>query len=380
MQHYAYLLLNTILIVSCVIMSMIFLFFPMQKVEGLKKYRISLHFFSLAYIILALFTLLEFIPGKSLISFPIELTLISLQTILFSLSLISLFNSSFVNLVYILKYLIPTLIYVVLSIIFNRIWNNISMNSLGDFVQNYSHPSAALNILFLIFCIAQVIYFTVTFNSQKRKYESKLDDYFADTYQLQLRWVCYCFYGAVVFSLLIITSMFSSTPALDWIVTAVEIIFYTMFGIFYIQYPQMFVYIEQAIYPAKEIIGETGRSKKRLVWDDFKTQIIDNKYYLKPGVTIEDMAQYLKVGRTTLSTFINNEEGMNFNLWINSLRVEEAKGLLIDYPHYNLTQIAELIGYSEPSNFSRQFKLITNQSPSVWRQTCQPEFFNYNQN
>jgi len=95
------------------------------------------------------------------------------------------------------------------------------------------------------------------------------------------------------------------------------------------------------------------------------------KYYLKAGVTIEEMAQHLKIGRTTLSSFINCEEEMNFNLWINSLRVEEAKALLVEYPTYNLTQIAEMIGYSESSNFSRQFKLITNESPSVWRQTCQ---------
>jgi AraC-like DNA-binding protein len=92
------------------------------------------------------------------------------------------------------------------------------------------------------------------------------------------------------------------------------------------------------------------------------------------------MAQYLKIGRTTLSTFINNEEGMNFNSWINLLRVEEAKSLLIDYPHYNLTQISELIGYSEPSNFSRQFKLITSESPSVWRQTYLSEKTDYKQN
>ncbi len=81
------------------------------------------------------------------------------------------------------------------------------------------------------------------------------------------------------------------------------------------------------------------------------------------------MSQYLKIGRTTLSTFINNEEGMNFNMWINTLRIEESKKILIEFPDYNLAQIAEMVGYSESSNFSRQFKQVAKVSPSVWRQS-----------
>jgi len=113
---------------------------------------------------------------------------------------------------------------------------------------------------------------------------------------------------------------------------------------------------------------EFAKVRKRINWIQLKEQILEDKYYLGEGVNIQEMAQYLKIGRTSLSTFINNHEGMNFNQWINKLRIEEAKHLLIANPAFSLTQIAELVGYSEASNFSRQFKQITTESPSVWRQ------------
>jgi YesN/AraC family two-component response regulator len=84
-------------------------------------------------------------------------------------------------------------------------------------------------------------------------------------------------------------------------------------------------------------------------------------------VTIEDIANKLKVGRTTLSNLINREEGVNFNTWINRLRIEYAKQLMIDNPDYTIAKISELVGYTEQANFSRQFKLIAGESPLLWR-------------
>ena len=108
--------------------------------------------------------------------------------------------------------------------------------------------------------------------------------------------------------------------------------------------------------------------KQKMHWVDLKEKIITNKYYLRSGVCIDDMAVYLKIGRTKLSGFINKNESVNFNTWINTLRVEEAKNQLLANPNYSLQQIAEEVGYSEYSNFCRQFKLITNQSPTQWLQ------------
>ena len=120
---------------------------------------------------------------------------------------------------------------------------------------------------------------------------------------------------------------------------------------------------------------ESEMNSRSLSWIKLKFMILDEKYYLRPEVNIEEMAQYLKIGRTTLSNLINKEEKMNFHAWINTMRIEEAQQLFIANPDHSIAQVADMIGFSEPSNFSRQFKQITNQSPTVWKQkqTCKPE-------
>jgi len=80
------------------------------------------------------------------------------------------------------------------------------------------------------------------------------------------------------------------------------------------------------------------------------------------------MAQFLKISRTTLSGLINKEEGMNFYMWINILRIKEAQQLLVENPNYSIATVSEMVGFTEHSNFSRQFKLVANTSPSEWRQ------------
>ena len=89
--------------------------------------------------------------------------------------------------------------------------------------------------------------------------------------------------------------------------------------------------------------------------------------YLKEGLTLEELAQTLLVGRTTLSNLINQEENVNFNTWINTLRIEEAKKKIIASPEYSILLVSELVGFSEQSNFSREFKKITGITPSGWK-------------
>jgi AraC-like DNA-binding protein len=180
--------------------------------------------------------------------------------------------------------------------------------------------------------------------------------------------VRYCFYAALTVGIGALFSCFFFSVLWTWLFTIAYTIFYMFFGFYYIQYPRYFTYIQPVIYTPSNILDDVPKGHRRYVWEELRLQILEGKYYLHNGVNIEEMAHFLKIGRTSLSNFVNNDEGMSFNSWINFLRVEEAKILLLKNPDYNLAQIAEMVGYSESSNFSRQFKLFTRESPSVWRQ------------
>lgn len=374
--------LNTAVIVSCTLMAMVFLLLPLPENKGLHKYRISLRFLAGAYITMALLKSVILLFHLAIVNLiPIEgLVIAALQAPLFAFTLITLINPRSIKRNYLYRQLMPVFIFIILFLLSAYKWGNPSILTFAGLRANALHPTVIIRELFLFYYAFQLFNLTRIFTRHTRIYQKRIDNYFADSSQRRLVGVKRSFYSALVTGIFAFISCFIPSPLLMIFFEASYALFYLVFALFYIQYPGKFTHIEPVISVPGPSVESPATSKKRLVWDDLKKQIIENKYYLKSGVTIDEMAQYLKIGRTTLSTFINNNEGMNFNLWVNSLRIEDAKNLLIDCPHYSLTQIAELIGYSEPSNFSRQFKLITKESPSIWRQTCQTESDNYKLN
>jgi len=371
MENNVLIFVNTALVIGCAVMAIVFLVLPIPSKKGLNKYRISLRILAGAYLTLAILNGLLMVLNVetvNLISMPV-LTISSLQATLFASSLITLLNPSHITRSYLYLQLIPVLILTCIYALVAYKYGDPNINNFEKLIQFASNPALIIRETLLLFYIFQLIYLTRSFRRQVRKYEKQIDNYFADSYQLQLPWIKYFFYLALSIGICAIISCFVFSIYMVLGFTIICTFFYIFFGIYYIQYPNTYVFIEPLIYSYTEQIEEITKIPKRIDWSEMKQQIITNNYYLKPGVNIEEMASYLKIGRTTLSLLINTKEDMNFNTWINSLRVEKAKSLLIAYPEYNLTQIAEQIGYSESSNFSRQFKLITTESPSTWRQT-----------
>ncbi len=371
MEMTIFFLLNIALVLGCIIMGLIFLVLPLPSISGLRNYRISLKVLALAYILQGALSIIPLVlkyPEVRLLE-PLELIISSSQAILFAFTLITLFNPSFVTSRLIFRHLLPVLLFIVLLLFFTYIWGNPALDTLNSLYDHTTHPTIILRISFTLFYIFQLFYFTKLFFGEEKKYEQQLDNFFADNYRLYLKWVRYCFYAALLVGIIALSSFFFYSSV--WVTTSAGIyaFFYVGFGLFYIQYPNTFIEIEKAIEKTElAIVDETEKNQRQLTWDKLKQQVIDEKYYLKPGVNIEELAQHLKIGRTTLSVLINKEEGINFNFWMNTLRINEAKKLLAANPDFSIAQVSEMVGFSEQSNFSRQFKLITQQSPSEWKQ------------
>lgn len=370
MEQHAFLIINTAIIIECLIMGFVFLALPLPANKGLNKYRNSLRFLAGAYFILSLLKIIVVLYDIAIVDLlSVEgLTISSLQAPLFTFTLIALINPNLVTKKYLFTILSPIPILLIIYILVAIRWGNPRIMNFSELRDILLHPAVIIREIYCLYYLYLLIYLTIIFNKEIHSYEKEIDNYYADNYQLYLPGIRYSFYAALTIGIGAMVSCFMFSELWVLIFTISYGIFYFVFGIYYIQYPRTFVYIQGAINLRKEAIEEPGKPNKRLIWKDLKTEIINTKYYLKTGVNIEEMSQHLKIGRTTLSTFINNEEGMNFNMWINTLRIEESKKILIELPDYNLAQIAEMVGYSESSNFSRQFKQVAKVSPSVWRQ------------
>jgi transcriptional regulator GlxA family with amidase domain len=68
-----------------------------------------------------------------------------------------------------------------------------------------------------------------------------------------------------------------------------------------------------------------------------------------------------------LSEFLNKYYKVNFCTWINTLRVEEVKRLLVERPNLSLADISVMVGFSDPASLSKIFKKISNESPSSYK-------------
>lgn len=91
------------------------------------------------------------------------------------------------------------------------------------------------------------------------------------------------------------------------------------------------------------------------------------KPYLNPDFQLMDLRQVLPLNRTYLSQLINAQFGCSFYQWVNGLRIEEAKRLMIEQPEMTIEEVSKQCGFSYRRNFSRTFVEITGMTPSEWR-------------
>jgi AraC-type DNA-binding domain-containing proteins len=366
--------LNTALVITCWVFAIVFFAFPLPPDHrGLKYYRISLRTLALGYFLFGSLIVLSIIIGEpevDLLSI-INLNIASLQAVLFTMALVILMNPAYVTKRRVMMHVAPIVLLDVIEFVLSLEWGNPNLDNISGLGALWCYPTVVVREVFLLFFVAQLVYLTRIFMVQTRLYASVLNNYFSEGYRVHIPWVQVCFYSSLTLGVLGVFMMCFFSLEWEVVFTFCCLAFYFIFGICYIQYPRTFLRVESAIQPVIQpaIQQEVSfKINRKISWSILKTKIMREKYYTRMGVNIEEMAQYLNVGRTTLSGLINKEENVNFNAWIGMLRVDEAIRIFNENPEYTIAQVSEMVGYSEPSNFSRQFKNIIGQSPSEWCQ------------
>lgn len=92
----------------------------------------------------------------------------------------------------------------------------------------------------------------------------------------------------------------------------------------------------------------------------------EEQIYLQKNLKITDVARRLDVCRTYVSKCINESIGQSFSDYINSLRVEQAKQLILESDNKKLLAIADMVGFSSERSFYRCFKQFTGLTPLQW--------------
>lgn len=94
--------------------------------------------------------------------------------------------------------------------------------------------------------------------------------------------------------------------------------------------------------------------------------IIQEKRYLDMNLNQSEIAEKFHISTGYLSQLINTNSNQSFNDYINTLRIETSKKMLLaeQFEHYTIESIGLECGFKSKSNFYMAFKKFTGQTPS----------------
>ena len=96
---------------------------------------------------------------------------------------------------------------------------------------------------------------------------------------------------------------------------------------------------------------------------------VRQKRYREYDKSREEIADEIGTTKELLNLFFAREVGKDFRTWRTELRIEDAKALLLSDRKISTNMIGEMVGFSDRSNFHRQFTKLVGCSPKHWRDT-----------
>lgn len=120
--------------------------------------------------------------------------------------------------------------------------------------------------------------------------------------------------------------------------------------------------IEQELTPSQYAIKEYSRKIEPQIkaW-------IQSEHYMRPNITIRDVAAEIGTNHNYLSTYLNKILNTSFTTWLNTLRIEKSKEYIESEERISIEECGARVGIPESYNFSRWFKTVTGVSPIQYR-------------
>lgn len=209
------------------------------------------------------------------------------------------------------------------------------------YLENYTNPNISiLNTLYKINILFYVVHFLVL-----------------------IRWL--------------VTFTYGNGELKEWIVMLDGISFFvcTCWYLFVaLNNPDFFRGVNADLKPIKEVVPEEKPSpkineEKNAAIESLKDFMLKNEPYLDSSLTIQNLAEQVKMPVKDLSVLINLFMNKHFFDFINEYRIEKAKEILRDPSQKDLTILEVLyeVGYNSKSSFSTSFKKYTGTTPTDFR-------------
>lgn len=197
---------------------------------------------------------------------------------------------------------------------------------------------------------------------------NRISNFYADNVEAFVKWLHKSTYGIIFFGLC--SSVLSFAP--QWcnaIFMFCGIVMFTYIFISLQNYILNYESVENAVVVEEDIAGNRSVPEDNEILRRTIERWVAEDGYREAGVTLDKLTAAVGSNRSYVSAFINSEYHCNFREWINSLRIEYAKGLLENSRGETIESVAFASGFSSSAYFCRQFSQRVGMTPSKWRET-----------
>ena len=98
--------------------------------------------------------------------------------------------------------------------------------------------------------------------------------------------------------------------------------------------------------------------------------MVTQAYYLHQNVTLTNVAREVGSCRTYVSNYINQEMHCSFSDYVNRLRIDHAKMMMLQHDRHSseskFSAIAQDVGFTNEQSFYRNFRKFAGMTPMVW--------------
>ena len=243
-------------------------------------------------------------------------------------------------------------------------------------------------VLYIVNCIIHIILFHRTYLRSVQK----LEQYYDEEENNKMKWIRFCYIMMMLTQMFVLVYMLLPRGFMK-IYTLWYVLFMVYFSANFISFLGSNKLLLDAFayktLSGQEIMERIER-RKRMKKGAKEAQPLDSqiteqelnriehaldkwvkeKRYREYDKTREQIAKELNTSKEMLHLFFVTRMSVDFKTWRTRLRIEEAKFLLLENQEMSINIVAELSGFSDRSNFHRQFTKIVGCSPKQWRESA----------
>ena len=223
-----------------------------------------------------------------------------------------------------------------------------------------------INILFrFLYMLPFIIYaIRLTINQSKRPFlttEDKKTFTFIKYLLFAIIYAYINFFAALVLPLLVDKIDYTYSLNSGMIIIAGAIILFIVMSI--LLSPELLFDLKEKEKKVGKIIKESIEESTEML-NAIESKMMEEKFYLNENFSSQDVLVHFEITRNKLDELLTHIKGLSFADWLNTLRIEYAKNLLLTHNKYTIDAISSMSGFSSRSAFYAAFKKVTNITPT----------------